>query len=113
MLPCLTVMSCCEIEAGAWVASSLPAIFGLVEIDQAKAITATAAIAARIMRLRIYRLLIPDELRNGIGILCAEPVGAPSHRIIVRAKMLQRSIPARLHDITHQRPSGGFLRPIW
>jgi hypothetical protein len=26
------------------------------------------------MRLRIYRLLIPDELRNGIGILCADPV---------------------------------------
>ena len=74
MLPCLTVMSCGEIEAAASVASSLPAIFGLVEIDQAKAITATAAIAARIMRLRIYRLLIPDELRNGIGILCADPV---------------------------------------
>ena len=74
MLPCLTVMSCGEIEAGASVASSLPAIFGLVEIDQAKAITATAAIATRIMRLRIYRLLIPDELRNGIGILCADPV---------------------------------------
>src|ERR1700730_17788731 len=58
MLPCLTVMSCGEIEADASVASSLPAIFGLIEIDQAKAITATAAIAARIMRLCICRLLI-------------------------------------------------------
>ena|ERR1700732_1508202 len=33
MLPCLTVMSCGEIEADASVASSLPAIFGLIEID--------------------------------------------------------------------------------
>src|ERR1700730_18316068 len=76
MLPCLTVMSCGEIGADASVASSLPAFFGLanVEIDQAKAITATAAIAARIMRLRICRLLIPDELRNGIDILSADPV---------------------------------------
>ena len=39
MLPCLPVMSCGEIEADASVASSLLAIFGLVEIDQAKTIT--------------------------------------------------------------------------
>jgi hypothetical protein len=36
MLPCLTVTSCGEIEADASVPSSLPAIFGLVEIDQTK-----------------------------------------------------------------------------
>jgi hypothetical protein len=48
MLPCLILMSCGEIGADASVASSLPAIFGLanVDIDHAKAITATAAIAA-------------------------------------------------------------------
>jgi hypothetical protein len=40
-----------------------------VDIDHAKAITATAAIAARIMRLRICHLLIPDELRNDIRAL--------------------------------------------
>jgi hypothetical protein len=64
-------MSCGEIEADASVASSVPAIFGLgnVDIDHAKAITATAAIAARIMRLRICHLLIPDELRNDIRAL--------------------------------------------
>src|SRR5260370_38693209 len=69
MLPCLIVMSCGEIEADASVASSVPAIFGLgnVDIDHAKAMTATAAIAARIMRLRICHLLIPDELRNDIS----------------------------------------------
>jgi hypothetical protein len=62
-------MSCGEIEADASVASSVPAIFGLgnVDIDHAKAMTATAAIAARIMRLRICHLLIPDELRNDIS----------------------------------------------
>ena len=40
---------------------------GNVDIDHAKAMTATAAIAARIMRLRICHLLIPDELRNDIS----------------------------------------------
>ena len=69
MLPCLTVMSCGQIEADASVASSLPAIFGPANLDiyQAKAITAMAAIAARIMRLRICHLLIPDEPGNGIA----------------------------------------------
>jgi hypothetical protein len=76
VLPCLTIMSCGEIGADASVAFSLPAIFGLanVDIDYAKAIIATAAIGARIMRLRICHLLISDEPRNGIGILCADPV---------------------------------------
>jgi hypothetical protein len=76
MLPCLIIISCGEIGADASVASSLLAIFGLanVDIDHAKAITATAAIAARIVRLRICHLLIPHELRSGIGILCADPV---------------------------------------
>jgi hypothetical protein len=77
MLPCLTVMSCVEIEADASVASSLAAIFGLVEIDQTKGDHCYGGHCGQNNALAHLSSPYPDELRNGIGTLCAVPSVSP------------------------------------